>query len=158
MKVHLFGLPISLHRRLKAESGNWAGAVPEGHEFRSTPIDSNEKGPFTPAELDGLLKSVSEGFTHVVLPANRNWDLVRKRLQFDCRIHLARLRQPLRDLTCEILKEALHAIAAMDEEWLVKFCPKDLGDPLLLPTPVFATFRETAEIWRHCDFSAKLRC
>jgi len=151
MKVHLFGLPISLHRRLKEESSNWAEAVPNGHEFRATPIDSNEMGPFKQAELDELLKGVGEGFTHVVIPANRNWDSIRKRLQFDCRIHLARLRQPLRDLTWEILKDALHTIAAMDEVWLDKFCPKDLRHPLLLPPPVFATYQETSDYWRHCD-------
>ena len=151
MKVHLFGLPISLHRRLKEASAGWVDAVPNGHEFRATPIDSNEKGSFKQAELDELLKGVGEGFTHVVIPANRNWDSIRKCLQFDCRIHLARLRQPLRDLTWDILKDALHTIATMDEVWLDKFCPKDLRHPLLLPPPVFATYHETAEYWRHCD-------
>ena len=151
MKVHLFGLPISLHRRLKQESLDWADAVPHGHEFRATPSDSNEKGVFKQGELDELFKAVGEGFTHVVLPANRNWNSIRNRLEFDCRIHLARLRQPLRDLTWDILKEALHSIAAMDEEWLDKFCPKDLRHPLLLPPPVFATNNETAQYWRYCD-------
>ena len=151
MKIHLFGLPISLHRRLKETSSDWAGAVPAGHEFRATPIFSNELGPFTQAELDELFKGVDDGFTHIVIPASRNWDTIRKRLQFDCRIHLARLRQPLRDLTWEILKDALHAIAAMDETWLDKFCPKDLRHALLLPPPVFATNRETDSYWRHCD-------
>jgi len=151
MKVHLFGLPISLHRKLKKESSNWADAVPNGHEFRATPIDSNEKVPFKPAELDELFKAVSEGYTHVVIPASRNWNSIRKRLQFDCRIHLARLRQPLRDLTWDILKDALHAVSALDEEWLDKFCPKDLRHPLLLPPLVFATCNETSDYWRHCD-------
>ena len=129
MKVHLFGLPISLHRRLKGESSNWTNAVPDGHEFRATPIESNEKGPFKQTEISELFRGVREGFTHIVIPANRNWDAIRKGLQFDCRIHLARLRQPLRDLTWEILKTALHDTAAMDEEWLAKFCPKDLRHP-----------------------------
>ena len=151
MKVHLFGLPISLHRRLKEESSNWTNAVPDGHEFRATPIESNEKGPFKQTEIDELFRGVEEGFTHIVIPANRNWDAIRKGLKFDCRIHLARLRQTLRDLTWEILKTALHDTAAMDEEWLAKFCPKDLRHPLLLPPPIFMTFRETAEYWRHCD-------
>lgn len=151
MKVHLFGLQISLHRRLKEESADWAEAVPNGHEFRATPIHSNEMGPFKQAELNELIKGVGEGFTHVIIPANRNWDSIRKSLQFDCRIHLARLRQPLRDLTWDILKDTLHTIAAMDEVWLDKFCPKDLRHPLLLPPPVFATYHETAEYWRHCD-------
>lgn len=157
MNVHLFGLPISLHRRLKEESTDWEDAVPKGHRFRATPMESNEQGPFKQSELDELFKGVGEGFTHVVIPANRNWDAIRKRLQYDCRVHLARLRQPLRDLTWEILKDALHAIAAMDEEWLEKFCPKDLRDPLLLPPPVFATYQETAEYWRHCDTYATER-
>ncbi len=151
MKIHLFGLPISLHRRLKDESADWTEAVPAGHDFRATPIAANEMGPFTQAELDELFRGVGDGFTHIVIPASRNWDMIRKRLQFDCRIHIARLRQPLRDLTWDILKGALHAIATMDEVWLDKFCPKDLRHALLLPPPVFATNRDTAEYWRHCD-------
>jgi hypothetical protein len=39
----------------------------------------------------------------------------------------------------------------MDEAWLDKFCPRDLRHALLLPPPVFLTFRETAEYRRHCD-------
>ena len=39
----------------------------------------------------------------------------------------------------------------MDEEWLHKFCPKDLRHPLLLPPLVFTTHPETADYWRHCD-------
>ena len=78
-------------------------------------------------------------------------EMIRKRHQFDCRIHIARLRQPLRDLTWEILKDALHAVAAMDEAWLDKFCPRDLRHALLLPPPVFETNRDTDEYWRHCD-------
>lgn len=151
MKVHLFGLPISLHRRLKAESKNWEEAVPHGHEFRATPIVSNEKRPFTKADLGELLKSVNEGFTHVVIPANRNWGSIRELLQFDCRVHRPPLRQPLRDLTWDILKDALHSIAVMDEVWLDRFCPRDLRHPLLLPPPVFATHDATADYWRHCD-------
>lgn len=73
MKIHLFGLPISLHRRLKETSCDWLGAVPAGHEFRATPILSNDLGPFTPAELDELSEGVSDGFTHIVIPASRNW-------------------------------------------------------------------------------------
>src|SRR6185312_13793423 len=144
MKIHLFGLPISLHRRLKEESSDWAEAVPAGHEFRATPIASNEMGPFTQAELDELFKGVGDGFTHIAIPASRNWDTIRRGLQYDCRIHLARLRQPLRDLTWNILKDALRAIAGMDEVWLDKFCPKDLRHALLLPPQVFATNRDTA--------------
>jgi hypothetical protein len=151
MKIHLFGLPISLHRRLKEESSEWSDAVPTGHDFRATPIATNEMGPFTQAELEELFKGVSEGFTHIVIPATRNWNMIRDRLQFDCRIHIARLRQPLRDLTWDILKDALHAIAATDEVWIDKFCPKDLRHALLLPPPVFATYRETDQYWRHCD-------
>lgn len=151
MKIHLFGLPISLHRRLKEESSDWADAVPDCHEFRTTPIAANEMGPFTATELDELFKGVGDGFTHIVIPASRNWDMIHKRLQFDCRIHIARLRQPLRDLTWAILKDALHSIATMDEVWLDKFCPKDLRHALLLPPRVFATNRDTAEYWWHCD-------
>ena len=72
MKIHLFGLPISLHRRLKEESSEWADAVPVGHEFRATPIAANEMGPFTQAELEELFNGVSDGFTHIVIPASRN--------------------------------------------------------------------------------------
>jgi hypothetical protein len=157
MKVHLFGLPLSLHRRLKEESSNWHGALPDGHTFRATPTNSNSMGPFSEPELRELVEAVSEGFTHIVIPANRDWAEIKRRLQFDCRIHLARLRQPLRDLTWAILQENLHAIAKMDEMWLEKLSPKNVRHALLLPPTVFATTARTSEYWRHCDVYSHAR-
>ena len=151
MKVHLFGLPLSIHRRLKEESSNWHEALPLGHAFRATPISSNSIGQFSEPELNELVEAVGDGFTHIVIPANRDWAEIRRRLQFDCRIHLARLRQPLRDLTWPILQQNLHNIAKMDEVWLEKLSPKDLRHALLLPPTVFATNARTSEYWRHCD-------
>ncbi len=152
MKVHLFGLPISLHRRLKEESGReWEGAVPEGHAFMATPLNSNEMGAFSTSELNELDKAVGNGFTHIVIPANRDWREIGRRFQYDCRIHIARLRQPMRDLTWIILRQALQAIVAMDEVWLNKLSPKHLRHALLLPPPCFMTTARTAEYWRHCD-------
>jgi hypothetical protein len=58
MKIHLFGLPISIHRRLKEESGGeWSGAVPDGHESLPTPLNSNAIGPFSESELRELAES-----------------------------------------------------------------------------------------------------
>lgn len=151
MKIHLFGLPLSVHRRLKEESANWHEAVLAPHSFRATPISSNSFGPFSEPELAGLIQAVGEGFTHIVIPGNRDWQEVKRRLQFDCRIHLAKLREPIRDLTWNILREQLNAIARLDEAWLSRLSPVDVRHPLLLPPLVFATHRETAEYWRHCD-------
>jgi hypothetical protein len=151
MKVHLFGLPISIHRRLKEESWNWRDALPPGHGFRATPSFSNSVGLFSESELRELINAAGEGFTHIVIPANRDWLEIKKRLQFDCRIHLARLRQPLRDLTWPILQENLHSITKMDEAWLDRLSPKDLKHALLLPPPVFATNTNTSDYWRRCD-------
>jgi hypothetical protein len=93
MKIHLFGLPISIHRRLKEESGGaWSGTVPDGHASLPTPLNSNAIGPFSESELRELKKSVGEGFTHIVIPANRKWNEIKRRFRFDCRIHLARLQ------------------------------------------------------------------
>jgi hypothetical protein len=151
MKVHLFGLPLSVHRRLKDESSNWRDAVPAPHSFRATPISSNGFGPFSEAELGELLAAVGEGFTHIVIPASRDWRIIQRRLQFDCRIHIARLREPIRDLTWPLLHDQLYAVTQLDETWLETLSPKELKDPLLLPPPVFATYRETQDYWRHCD-------
>lgn len=151
MKVHLFGLPLSLHRRLKEESSNWYEALPAGHTFRATPNYSNSMGPFPEPELRELIDAVGDGFTHIIIPANRDWTEIKKRLQFDCRIHLARLRQPLKDLTWPILQDNLHSIAKMDEVWLEKLSPKDVRHALLLPPTVFATNARTSGYWHHCD-------
>jgi len=155
MKVHVFGLPLNVHRRLKQESENWRDAVPDGHIFRATPSSSNQMGPFSEPELRELLQTVSEGFTHIVLPGSRNWQEVRDRWRFDCRIHLARLREPVKDLTWPILREHLRAVVLMDELWLSRLSPHDLRHALLLPPAVFATNRETAEYWRYCDAYSK---
>lgn len=152
MNVHLFGLPISLHRRLKEESGGkWAGAVPNGHAFVATPLNSNEIRAFSTAELGELDKAVGNGLTHIVIPASRDWREIGRRFQYDCRIHIARLRQPLRDLTWAILRDTLHAIVIMDETWLDKLSPKDLRHALLLPPECFLTNARTVEYWRRCD-------
>src|ERR1035441_10556541 len=105
MKVHLFGLPMSVHRRLKEESSNWQEALPPGHGFRATPSFSNSVGQFSESELGELIHAVGEGFTHIVIPANRDWLEIKRRLQFGCRIHLARLRQPFSGFAWALLTD-----------------------------------------------------
>lgn len=151
MKVHLFGLPLSTHRRLKEESENWQEAVPDPHGFRATPISTNEHAPFTQGELRDLAAAVSEGFVHIVVPASRDWKLIQARFKFDCRIHIARLWQPIRDISWPVLKEHLHAVAKLDAVWLETCCPRDHRHPLLLPPSLFETSRDTKEYWRKCD-------
>jgi hypothetical protein len=151
MRVHLFGLPISLHRRLKESSREWEEAVPVGHSFRATPVQSNEMSAFSDTEIREIETAVEEGFTHIIIPANRSWAEINRRFQFDCRIHVARLREPLRDLTWPMLKESLHRAVEMDEIWLDKFCPRDLRHPLLLPPTVFEPEKDTTGYWAQCD-------
>ncbi|MGD0228219.1 MAG: hypothetical protein ABSF71_38440 [Terriglobia bacterium] len=157
MRVHLFGLPLSTHNRLKEESRNWQDAVPAPHNFRSTPIMSNELGKISQSEIEELAKGVGEGFNHLVLAGMRDWPKVRSSLRFDCRIHIARLREPIRDLTWPLLQEHLRSVVSMDQVWLSKLAPKDLRHPLLLPPPVFATNRDTAEYWQRCDVYSEER-
>ena len=151
MKVHLFGLPISAHIRLKDESRNWSDAVTAPHEFRSTPILSNEIGRVSQSEIAEVASAMGEGFNHIVLPGLRNWKKLYSRLQFDGRIHVSRLPEPIRDITWPVLRQHLREIVAMDEIWLAKLSPKDLRHALLLPPPVFVTNRHTADYWRRCD-------
>jgi hypothetical protein len=151
MKVHLFGLPKSAHIRLKDESCDWTDAVPPPHEFRSTPILSNELGKVTCSEINELARAVGKGFNHLVLVGVREWRKVYSCLHFDCRIHLAQIGEPLRDLRWSRLQQHLHAVVAMDEVWLRKLSPTDLKHALLLPPIVFATNHYTADFWRHCD-------
>jgi len=151
MKVHLFGLPLSTHRRLKQDSDGWQNAVPEPHLFRATPISTNEYATFTKGELQDLAGAVAEGFTHIVIPASRDWKLLQSRFQFDCRVHIARLWEPLKSITWGLLKERLHAATKLDELWLEKFCPTDVRHPLLLPPSVFSTTRDTHRYWHRCD-------
>lgn len=151
MKIHLFGLPKSAHLRLKNESQDWTDAVPAPHEFRSTPILSNELGNVSKSEVDELAKGAGEGFNHIVLAGVRDWKKFSSRLQFDCRIHLARLSDPIRDLAWPLLQEHLHAVASLDELWLSKLSPKDLRHALLLPPTLFATSRNTDAYWQRCD-------
>src|SRR6476469_1659941 len=113
MNVHLFGLPLSTHRRLKQESEGWQGAVPA----------TNEYAPFTKGEVRNLAAAGAEGFTHIVVPASRDWKVIQTRFQFDCRVNIARLWEPLKDITWDLLRERLHAATKLDELWLEKVCP-----------------------------------
>lgn len=157
MKVHLFGLPISTHRRLKEESGDWNDAVPAPHEFHSTPISTNEYMSFTEGELRDLAGWVSKGFTHIIIPANRDWKIIQAKFQFDCRVHVARLWEPLRDINWALLKERLHERTKLDEAWLHKISPTDLRHALLLPPSVFLTVRTTHQYWHKCDVYSEER-
>jgi hypothetical protein len=94
---------------------------------------------------------VAEGFTHIVIPASRDWKVLQSRFQFDCRVHIARLWTPLKDITWEILKQRLHAATRLDEVWLGKLCPTNVQHPLLLPPLVFSTTRNTHDYWHRCD-------
>jgi hypothetical protein len=151
LKVHLFGLPLSTHRRLEQESNDWVDAVPPGHEFSSTPISTNERAPFSSNELKDLKAKVGHGYTHVIIPASRHWEAVAKFLQFDCRVHVARLWEPIRDVNWADLKEALHAAVKLDEKWLAKIAPADVRHALLLPPKFFSPVRDTEAYWYRCD-------
>src|ERR1019366_6257391 len=151
MKVHLFGLPISAHRRLEDESGGWKDAVPPPHLFSSTPASTNEHTQFTGRELKGLRDKVGDGYTHIVIPGNREWKSVQSMFQFDCRVHIARLWESIRSVQWEQLRNILHAAAKIDEAWLRKVSPSDLRHALLLPPGVFRTTRKTEKYWHKCD-------
>lgn len=151
MKVHLFGLPKSAHIRLKAESAEWADAVPSPHKFRATPLLSNDLGDVGKSDIDELAKAIGEGFTHIVLAGVREWKKIYASLQYDCRIHLTRIVGSLRGVAWSTLQQSLHSIVAVDETWLARLSPRTLKHPLLLPPSTFATSRETADFWRHCD-------
>jgi len=155
LKVHLFGLPISTHRRLKEESEEWKEAVPTPHEFRATPVSSNSHLPFTDGELRALRDAVGEGFTHIVVPGSRDWKKVRAVFQFDCRVHIARLWEPLRDVTWRLLRDHLHAAVRLDESWLSKVSPGDVRHALLLPPAMFAPYRVAERYWHRCDVYAE---
>ena len=157
MKVHLFGLPKSTHIRLKDESHDWMDAVPSPHDFRSTPIPTNELGQVSAAEIDQLALAVGEGFNHLVLAGIRDWKRIASRFHFDCRVHLLRLDGSIRELEWPLLKQHLHAAVLMDEVWLRKLSPTDLKHALLLPSTVFATNHETADFWQYCDVYSKER-
>jgi hypothetical protein len=151
VKVHLFGLPISTHRRLERESDGWKDAVPAPHVFSSMPLSTNEHVRFSKGELKDLRHIVDEGFTHIVVPGSRDWKTVRTSLEFDCRLHVARLWEPIRDITWKLLKDSLHTAARLDEEWLRKISPSDLRHPLLLPPTIFLTTAATDKYWHKCD-------
>jgi len=151
MKVHLFGLPKSAHIRLKAESHDWSDAVPAPHEFRSTPILSNELGRVSGSEIRELVKAAGEGFNHLVLAGVREWGKVYSHFQFDCRVHLLRLSGSIRDIEWIVLREYLRTVISIDEVWLTKLSPRDLRHALLLPPVVFVTNRDTDNFWGKCD-------
>lgn len=119
------------------------------------PISTNEHAPFTSAEIRDLAAAVAQGFTHIVIPASRDWKVIQSQFRFDCRVHIVRLREPLKDITWEILQDRLHSATKLDERWLGKICPTDVRHPLLLPPSVFSTKRSTHDYWRRCDVYAE---
>jgi len=155
LKVHLVGLPISAHRRLQEDSNGWSDAVPGPHKFLSTPLSTNEHKPFTKGELNALSDAAGNGFTHVVIPGSRDWRVVQKMLQFDCRVHIARLWEPIRDVRWEQIREVLHHVVQLDEVWLKQVSPADLRHPLLLPPNIFRTSRNSSDYWKRCDVYTK---
>ena len=151
MRVLLFGLPLSTHRRLKDESQGWVDAVPAPHIFSSAPTATNEYSPYSEGELRELRGLLAEGFTHVVVPASRDWREVQSRLRFDCRVHIIRLWEPIKDVKWPDLRAHLHAAVLIDQIRVEKLCPVDLRHALLLPPTEFRTPKTTSQYWQTFD-------
>ena len=147
MKIVLFGLPISTQERFKAESNNWAGAIPGAHSFRSVPLTTNSNVPFTKGELEDLKLAVEDGFTHIVIPGRSDWKVVRQLFRFDCRVHSVPVDVPLREMSWKFMRTRLHEIAALDEVWVARISPTDLRHALLLPRSA-PELRRMASFWR----------
>jgi hypothetical protein len=82
--------------------------------FERLLISTNSHAPFTEGELRDLSDAVGEGFTHIVIPASRDWKIVQSRFQFDCRVHIARLWEPLKDINLLPRKDYLVVWFARD--------------------------------------------
>jgi hypothetical protein len=150
MNLHLVGLPLSAHRRLADESNGWEGVVDEPHRFLSTPFASNDQQRFSSKELADIKDRMQGGWTHVIVAGNRRWQDVEKLLKFDCRVHVSRLGEPLREVQLQDLKNELSRVTALDAVWLSKISPADLRHALLLPPSMFRPARCVEGYWDRC--------
>ena len=94
MKLHLFGLPLNLHRRLKEESSNWREALPDGCHRLGRPqlIQTHEWDRFSEPELRELkVAAVGDGFTPYCHPSESGLDWKSKGLPPipDCRTSIS---------------------------------------------------------------------
>ncbi len=155
MQLHLCGLPLKLHRRLKEESLDWENALPEPHRLLVTPINSPSPRPFKRAEVDEIRTAVGEGFTHIVLLGTRDWKSIANGLEFDCRVHTLRIQVDYHSMAWEDVRAALREVVDLDTEWKVRVAPSDLRHQLLLPPTFFSTDRQTRNFWKFCDVYSK---
>jgi hypothetical protein len=154
VKVQVVGLPLTTHRRLKNEAGDWATALGPDHVFRSSP--SSAWPSIGQAEIADIRANVREGFAHIIVMPMRAWEVVRNSFRFDCRVVMARFTQEVEDLDWAFLKGVVSSLIDFEERWASRIRPKDVHDPLLLPPPTFEPARNVSNFWSNCDVYGKL--
>lgn len=149
------GLPLNAYRDLESEFYSWAETLMPAIKFRACPLLSKHTPRIYPGDLKDLENIVAEGYVHIALFPCRDWEQVRDRFRFDCRVARLDLPGHLYGINWETVKGALARFLDFETRWCHAIRPRDINHPLLLPPPSFEPATEVRDYWRTCDIYRK---
>lgn len=145
------GLPLNAYRELESGFYSWAKTLMPAIKFRACPLLSKHTPRIYPGDLKDLENIVAEGYAHIALFPCRDWEQVRDRFHFDCRVALLDLPGHLYGINWQTVEEALAKFLDFESRWCQTVCPRDLNHPLLLPPPSFEPAPQVWDYWTDCD-------
>jgi len=149
------GLPLNAYRKLEREFHSWAETLMPAIRFRACPLLSEHTPRISPGDLKNIENNTAGGYVHIAVFPSRDWEQVRDRFRFDCRVARLDLPGDLYGINWETVKGALARFLDFETRWCDAIRPRDLNHPLLLPPPSFEPATEVRDYWRTCEVYQK---
>jgi hypothetical protein len=136
---------------LKTELEEWKSSLGGEIEIRFTP-SFHEKKPLVDQKLLNLIeKNIQEGFVHIVIMGARDWDDLRRRLAFDCRVIGVNPSAYPPMIPWEEFQALLDEKLKFEAQWCEVIRPADAKGPLFLPVGGFVPENKYRDFWKTCD-------
>lgn len=148
LKLQLAGLPLSAHRRVKADLDGWAASLPVS--LRLAPSQKSRMPAVGKEEFAQICANVQDGFVHIAAVPSRDVGPLAKKFSFSCRVVRLSLDDPVR-VTSHALIAQLTKVIEFESQWMEGVRPRDLGSPLILPCGHFVPSSVVQRFWSSCD-------
>src|SRR5271157_5262852 len=82
VKLQLIGLPLSAHRRIKMEAGDWRTSLGPDHVILPVPSQHERRPVIADPQLREIRSGAGNGFVHLLVVPTRDWKVVQEQFQF----------------------------------------------------------------------------
>jgi len=151
MNAQFAGLPLNAYRKLQRDFDSWSETLVPSISFRACPLLSEHTPYILPGDIKNIENNAREGFVHIALFRCRDWEQVKDRFRFDCRVTLLELPGHPYGISWPMVEDALAKFLDFENRWCETVRPRDTNHPLLLPPPSFKPAREVGNYWKDCD-------